>query len=652
MHIPILTQGKDKQTWTSTTKSKNKSPVLPAINTSIPDYKRPPPVNFEVSGSTTSSSPTSISNSRSGTGYPFEEPTSPSSITRRQLSEKIRQTPSSYVRNSRVFSNDFDGTLAQSDSFNSLSNLQSSKNVNSFSNVLLANKSVPPELSPIVSLFNSHNFRTYYAGEILLFRHGEWDSVSSKLTGNELSLWYQDETFNPTYYNLFDYNITLDASNWVVKFSNDLNESFYNLILRATCQEDYVNWVTALFLSNYEKLSLNEAFTAVVLSMIGPKLSDIHTLLSKKKYPKFEWCNIRLPQINHKWLRCYVAIHPSSSKKSGRIEIYQSEKTTKKNLICYITGVTNVYNIFPENVNMIEYNSIMKLNGEVYVNSGVEHLFLSSQPSASSGAFSRAHRRATSGSSFFSASSSPPSSPKIKSSQSFINTNYIYMMPDNHPGVQAIETMIRNYIPILDAFKLYGRPKQLNSDKYDKHSLLFGLPSLPHYEYLSFDDAREIVDLHLSESQHSSWSFTEWNNAFKHMVEFKMANENYKGNGNISVLYKSLELDDSDLLSIKSLPDINFPQGATNEFSPSPVPGGSPPDSPSIDNNLASSGFNIVTTPSRVASSSFPDSPNSTGAFRFDNFENYNNIDKVASPVTQLGELDEPIKFHPYRQRA
>ena len=46
-------------------------------------------------------------------------------------------------------------------------------------------------------------------------------------------------------------------------------------------------------------------------------------------------------------------------------------------------------------------------------------------------------------------------------------------MPSLHPGVTAVETMIRNFIPIVDAFKLYGRPKRLISDKSDTASMLF-----------------------------------------------------------------------------------------------------------------------------------------------------------------------------------
>lgn len=650
MHIPIIG------------KKSSSRPKPPSIDTKIPEYKRPPPVT-EKSGSSTSTpsygskSRSNSNSSRSAMQDYGEVPSSPSSLTKRQVSDKVKQTPSSYVRNSRVYSNDFNGFTGfpRSDSHNSLNHLAASKNANSFSNMLQSTKSVPPELSPIVSLFTSHGFRSYYHGYIFLHDNGDWKEVSAKLTGNELSLWCDETEFNPKYYNLFDYNITLDVSNCIIKFSNDLNETFYNVILRTETPQDFESWVTAMFLLNFEKLSLNEAFTAVILSIIGPKLSDIHTLLSKKKFPKFEWCNIRLPQINHQWLKCYMAIYPSSGKKKGKIEIYQLEKMSKKNLICHISNVTNAYNIFPENVNMIEFNSIMKLNGDVYVNTKFEHLFTtltstSMSNTNSSTSFNKSHQRVASNSSFFSTSSSPPSSPKIKSSSSFIKTNYIYLMPQGHPGVQEIETMIRNYIPILDAFKLYGRPKQLNSNKFDKTSLLFGLPSLPHYEFLSLKDAHAVVSMNIKSAE-NTWSTNTWNNEFKNLIEFKMANENYKGSGNIGHLYKSLELDDSDILSLKSSPSINFPQGSINEFSPSPMPGMSPPASPTIDGQ---SGFSTPRVRSASAGTAGTTNHDSI-AFRFENFDNYenqNSMDRVTSPVSQLGELDEPIKLHPYRQKA
>lgn len=754
MHIPILSRKKDKRP--------QGLPSVPAIDTSIKYYTKPKPGvrnspknsptrspiaprspgairNGSGTGSRngskelvsssssydTVSRPNSNANSNTNLGgnlmvetrnpslslsRSFEEPTSPSSIGKRQVSDRVKQTPSSLVRNSRIYSNDFDANMINSNSINSLSNLQSSRNVNSFSNSLLAKKSVPPELSPVVTLFNCHNFRQYKFGPLLVKDEDLWLDVDGKLTGNELSLWDTKDEFVPRYFNLFDYNIALEPREFVVKFSNDLNEFDYPLIFKCSSSEEYIDWVTALYLSNFERLCLNEAFSAVVLSLIGSKLSDIHTLLAKKKYAKYDWCNIRLPQVNHKWVKCYLAIYPSSPKKAGSIEIYQSDKVNKKNLICYIKNVTNVYNIFPENVNMIEFNSIMKLNGDIYINRNYEHMFwndpaqdLSDAISINSNGkshsrsksrsisntlstharnrsrstsipipppnhFGNGHKRTSSQSSFFSNSSSPPSSPSSsKNADTFIKTNYIYLMPASHPGVQEIETMIRNYIPIIDCFKLYGRPEQLISDKLNKQSLLFGLPSLPHYQFLSMEDTRHLVELYLNDSISQNWSFKDWALEFRTLIEYKINNSGYVGDGNIIQLYKSLELDESDLQSLKSFPEVSLPQ-AYGELSPSPNPAagyapGSPrmpasprgPWSPRMPTSPQMNGeddLDLGSSHLRTPNQHMFRSPSPNGYQYDDNFLNADSMDKATSPVAQLGELDEPIKLHPYRQKA
>lgn len=622
-------------------------------------YPQPPTVNPHYRNRS-NSKPVSIN---------YEDaPSSPSSLTKRQVSDRVKNTPSSFVRHSRVYSSDFEAPMVHSDSFTSINKVSHSKNANSFSNFLIANKSVPSELSPIVTLFNCHNFRNYYSGRCLIHSDSlsNWVEVSAKITGNELSIWVEDdEGFNPIYYNLFDYTINLDLNDLQIKFSNDLNEIDYNLIVKVPNLTDYKDWVTALYLSDYERLSLSESFTAVVLSLIGPRLSDIQTLLSKKKYVKYDWCKIRLPQINHKWVLCYLAIYPSTSKKLGKIEIYSTDKVSKKNLLCYITNVKHVYNIFPENVNMIEFNSIMKVQGEVYVNSKFEHLFAgsglpqtqsrsrsSSNPMGPSN--TKSHKRVASQSSFFSTSSSPPSSPKVKSSTSFIITNYLYMMPESHPGVQEIETMIRNFIPIIDAFRLYGRPKQLSSDKFDQSSLLFGLPSLPNCEYLTFSDAKEIVDIHLNEASDNRWGCDNWNFEFKLLIEYKMANEKYRGSGNVVSLYESLELDDSDILSVTSFPEVNLSR-YTADYSPSPLgspmrTGTSPLPRPVTEMSPSPNPMyqdRLSPVPIRFDNSDLPD-PSVSGSpvfnnknSRLQNASNFDSIDGITSPMKQLGTFDE-----------
>ena len=53
----------------------------------------------------------------------------------------------------------------------------------------------------------------------------------------------------------------------------------------------------------------------------------------------------------------------------GRIEFYPSDKNCrKKNLIAYISDLAGVFNVYPEQSSMIDFNSIMRAAGEIYVN--------------------------------------------------------------------------------------------------------------------------------------------------------------------------------------------------------------------------------------------------------------------------------------------
>lgn len=488
------------------------------------------------------------------------------------------------------------------------------------------NESLAPELAPIVNLINAHKLRTYAIGTVLvptMTAKGKkhWIEADAKLTGNELVIWfaskedsmadeYDNDEFKPKYINLADSSINLnhigfDSSPFQLAISHDFDSS---TVLRFLSEADYCRWVAAIQLSTFETISLNEAFTAVILSLKGSKFSDIHILLShKKRFSKFEWCNLRLPQISSKWMKVYLAIIPSDAKKLGRIEIYSSDKISKKNLILYVPNVTSIFNVYPEQANMVDFNSIMKLAGEIYVNKNYEHLFVHNDPqppkpsfthkvfarSDSSGSLSSlappgngTHLRQISSSSttsFFmnapspqpdfngnrsrSSSTSSNTTKFIKKNiQDYVVTDYMYLMPLPHPGVSAVEIMLRNFLDMIDAFKLYGRPEHLIPDKKDRNSLLFGLPSLPHFEYLSIQDAIDTVKKNIGTAKQDDWGQFEWRNAIKDKIAYNYSQGNYKGTGSIIKLYNSLELDANEI-SIES-PRINMPDYDSVPVSP------------------------------------------------------------------------------------
>ena len=555
---------------------------------------------------------------------------------RRTLSERVRSSPASLVRQLRVYSNSFssyDNPNTDALSPRTLSITSSINGTSLLAQNRVNNENLAPELAPIVNLINAHKLRTYAIGTVLVptvSAQGtrEWIEADAKLTGNELAIWFASQTtaegdeydndeFKPKYINLADSTVKLnhtgfDSSPYQLAISHDYDSS---TVLRFLSEADYSRWVAAIEISNFETISLNEAFTAVILSMKASKFSDIHILLShKKRFSKFEWCNLRLPQISSKWMKVYLAIIPSDSKKYGRIEIYSSEKVSKKNLILYVPVVNSVFNMYPEQANMIDFNSIMKVSGEIYVNKNYEYLFVhndgslaTAQPppkpsfthtvfarSDSSGSLSSMappangnHLRQVSSSSttsfFMNAPSPQPldtngtrsrSSSTSSNTTKFIKknindyvvTDYMYLMPVPPPGVSAVETMLRNFLDMIDAFKLYGRPEHLIPDKKDSKSLLFGLPSLPHYEYLSMNDAIDTVKKNLHKAKAEDWDQFQWRQVFKEKISQNYSKGNFKGSGNIIKLYNSLELDANEI-SIES-PRISMPDYGSVPVSP------------------------------------------------------------------------------------
>lgn len=545
---------------------------------------------------------------------PLSAPSSP--ISRRLGSERL--APASYLRHSRVLSMSSNTNLAlDADLLRPLRSLRRRMKT------ILSD--LPPELLPVVNLINAQRLRTYISGSLWLKEQGssEWQPAEATLTGTELAL-YIDGSSNPRYINIQDCSVLV--GNNVDSYSYDLTilQDFDNhqKVLRFDVQQDLLNWLAALHLAKYEQTSLNEAFTAVILSLKGPELLDIFTLLAhKKRFARFEWCNLRLPQVSSKWIKTYMAIIPGDGKKKGRVEIYTNDKINKKSLIMYVNDADAVYNVYPEDHRMIDSNGIMKLEGQVFVNKDYEHLFsgaslsgantpvgskLGSRTGSNTSLSSLAapapvqlgnRSRSTSvnsSHSFFMNSPTPnktnkeqltPGSPprntfshfyKKQSVNKFVCTNYIYLMPIPHPGVSAIEIMIRNFVHIVDAFKLYGRPSHLNSDKKNTISMLFGLPSLPHYGYLATEDAFDLVEANFETARIQNWTELEWRNCLKEYLLCKQADGPYKGFGNIADLYDAMEGElptseiDSQFGGMLS-PKITFPHGASRVASPPPV---------------------------------------------------------------------------------
>ncbi|CAN3353709.1 hypothetical protein DICA3_A08592 [Diutina catenulata] len=551
----------------------------------------------------------------------------------RRMSDKMKATPSTLHRQSRVFSPGQE--VSRTPTLTQATHVLQQKSLND---------SLEPALRPIVTLLQAQRLRIYNIGVFQVPGYTDdgakvWIEVEAKLTGNELAIWRPEDDqayteFKPKYINIVDAKIEVvkGGQTFEMIIKNDYtNEN--DLLVRFVDAQDYVRWLAAFYLANFEYISLNEAYTAVILSTRGRQLSDIHVLLAqKKRFPTEEWCNLRLPQISSRWIKVFCVTTPGDSKKLGRIEIYASDKISKKNLILYVSKLDHVYNVYPESPSMIDFNAMMKLNGEIYVNRNFEHLFtgdnnlapprgflgsmkrsdswhsLSSLGKQSPPSSPRAHRRTDSGSSttqFFQTPSSPmPAKNRSRSStldsklnplkkkgssssgtedeptrtssyirkhwDEFAPASYMYLMPITHPGVPAIETMIRNLIQTIDSFRLYGRPRHLNSDRQDPTSFLFGLPSLPHYQYLSRDASTRVVDKKLGQAVSDGWSEREWRSQFKTVIREKMQSGTYRGHGDIARLYENLDY--SVFLEQQSpvLPEEGYSDAGSGEYTLSP----------------------------------------------------------------------------------
>ncbi|KAI3404395.2 hypothetical protein KGF56_002792 [Candida oxycetoniae] len=539
---------------------------------------------------------------------------------RRTLSERAKITPSAFVRQSIYFSNDANNGLDfETASINSMSGRS----------LLLQNKmeveNLSPEFRPIVTLLNAQRLRSYCHGSFQVpgFIGNEriWFEVDAKLSGNELAIWRPSnddyiiddiDEFKPKYINLIDARIE-NLGGLEIRIFQDYRED-KNVLIKFHNSTDLNKWISAIILAKFEYVKLNEAFTAVLLSLRGSKLSDIHVLLShKKRFPQYEWCNIRLPEVSSKWIKVFMVILPSDKHHLGRIEFYPSDKKVhKKYLVAYISDLAYLFNVYPEQAHLIDFNSIMNACGKVYVGKKFEHLFPYEDPrkliaknhsmsrSGSNNSLSSLTEKVPAGgatptntnntatrsrsssvnstNSFFSHSpassmtytrerseSTPVASAKRlskstsqfdlnktnssffkKHAEEFVSTNTMYIMPVPHPGVSAVETMMRNFIPIIDAFKLYGRPHRLISDKTNAESMLFGLPFLPHYQYLSTRDAEEAFSINF----HNSMNESQMEKILKDKIsELQSRSKPYRGHGNIGQLYEKLDLSFDEITS-------------------------------------------------------------------------------------------------------
>ncbi|CCE85963.1 Piso0_005605 [Millerozyma farinosa CBS 7064] len=382
-------------------------------------------------------------------------------------------------------------------------------------------ENLSPELVPIVTLLTVQQNRRYYDGIFMLYHDldgegrpagREWQEVYGILTGNQLAYWQAatliefknnpdgllEASAKPKYLNFTDsvYNAlkTLPAAKRnlenIIVVSTTLKNRF---LLQLKTYNDLVAFYSALRLSNFEYTSLQEAYTASLLSSRGSRLSDIRTILSEKRYDHEDWVSIRYGS-GMAWQRCYAVIEPSVTKRKsftpGRILLYESEQKKKKQLLAVIVNASSVAAVYPSSPLLIDHSTLLKMEASV------NYL-------------------------------SPSLSSKIskKYADDFTETS-IFFMPQQHSSVPGFDTLIRFLICLMDSFGLYGRPKRLKAERSDQESLLFGLPTLPHVHYLDLDD----ISLLASRGEFFSWDAKLWKAELKRILKSKI-DRGYEGCG-------------------------------------------------------------------------------------------------------------------------
>lgn len=327
----------------------------------------------------------------------------------------------------------------------------------------------------------------------------KWVEVFGKLSGTVFAIWDADSLErnasgsepSPTYINITDSTFKPIAS--LPSPSGNLSDI---IVLSTTLKNRYLlqfansqllkDWTAAFRLALFEYTSLQEAYTGALLSAKGAKLNGIRTLLHETKFYLEDWVSVRFG-AGMPWKRCWTVVAPSTMKKKkgmplpGTIAFYEDKKKMKKPPLALITGAYATYAIYPQNSVLINNSTLIKVEGKVAFND------VEGEKDAS-----------------------------------------VFLMPEAHPGVPGFETLIRFLIPVLDVFRLYGRPSRLNADKADLRSLLFAMPTLPFTQYLEFADAQQLTNVNGSEN----WTAFDWTKNIKDHLHKKISN-GYKGCGRL-----------------------------------------------------------------------------------------------------------------------
>ncbi|GAV27733.1 hypothetical protein PMKS-001201 [Pichia membranifaciens] len=480
---------------------------------------------------------------------------------------------------------------------------------------------LPEELLPVVTLINHQQSRSYFKGNCFYYDSTQAQPVPNpaELVSNAttpVSLATASFNWAPAYVELNGNDVTVELENSPTTIINICDcELTYNdediiLTVLITNQSlmyfqfntvDELNSVySAVLLCKFEYQQLQEAYTGALLSSQAIHFSDIRTLLSPhNKNVKEEWCVIRFPFLNDKWIRCYLVVQPQN-----KIEIYTHSSKAKKHLLSTITNGLSCYTIYPNDPSQVQNNSLMRLYANCYINSDLLEVILnddtisstdenislmnkkksrssrsrsnsrsrnnsfnrrlsvvslrssrshdsnlsSSNDSSNLSSAHQHHQRISSVDTTISDSSFTNSkTPKKLSKKSIAKTHLVYIIPESHASVKPCEISLRLLIPILNSYKLYGRPAKFISSRTDKNSLLFGLPQLPNTYYLNEKSSLDLINLNIDNSLREKWTAHDWHMIYKELMS-ALLSKGWKGGsyqGDLVNMNFSLDMDRS-----------------------------------------------------------------------------------------------------------
>lgn len=482
---------------------------------------------------------------------------------------------------------------------------------------------LPDELLPVVTLINHQQSRSYFKGNSFFYDSTQAQPILNpvELVSNAttpVSLSTASFNWAPAYVELNGNDITVELENSPTTIINICDcELTYNgddiiltvlitnhslMYFQFNTLDELNSFYSAVLLCKFEYQQLQEAYTGALLSSQAIHFSDIRTLLSPhNKNVKEEWCVVRFPFLNDKWIRCYLVVQPHN-----KIEIYTHSSKARKYLLSTITNGLSCYTIYPNDPSQVQNNSLLRLYANCYINSDLLEVILnddtisstdenislmnkksvktrssrsrsnsrsrnnsfnrrlsqvslrssrshdsnlsSSNESSNLSSSHQHHQRISSVDTTISDSSfTNAKTPKKLSKKSIAKTHLIYIIPESHASVKPCEISLRLLIPILNSYKLYGRPAKFISSRTDKNSLLFGLPQLPNTYYLNEKSSLDLINLNIGNSLREKWSAHDWYMIYKELMS-ALLSKGWKGGsyqGDLVNMNFSLDMDRS-----------------------------------------------------------------------------------------------------------